>query len=170
MDSQHKCDDAPEGIVPLSPALADELSAHLAPEHAREIREFSGLDPRAALRLSIAVSLLAFAATDSAGRAIFAFGVERPGAITNAAQVWMIGSPDIPAHARKTLRCARWGLAEAFRITGAARLEQYIPAWYGTGLRFAERLGFRLEHDGSGTVHVILERRERRTHGHPLVQ
>lgn len=153
MDSLHK----------LTPALADELAAALAPEHVREIRELAGLDPRTALRLSLNVSLLACAALDCAGKPVFAIGVEPAGALTGTAQVWMVGTPAIPAHARTVLRAARRGLEAAFRATGAVRLEQYIPVWYATGLRFAKRLGFRSGtgkggYSGARAVHVILEK------------
>lgn len=163
MDSPHN------HIVPLTPALADAVADRLSPEHAREVRELSGLAPRAALRLSLAASLLARAVTDAEGRPIFCMGVEHPGLLTATAQVWMVGTPEVAAHARQTLRCARKGLAQAFAATGAERLEQYIPAWYGTGIRFAERLGFRAEKAGASVVHVVLERRKK-TYGHSRIQ
>ncbi len=151
----------PESMIPLTPELADAVAANLAPAHAREIRELSGLSPSTALRLSLASSLLAYAVTDGAGDPLCALGVEPSGFLGRTAQVWMVGTPEMPAHARKVLRCAHWGLSAAFRATGA--LEQYIPAWYATGLRFAKRLGFRHGEAGFGaeahrTVHVILTR------------
>ncbi len=156
-------DSLPDGIAPLTPALADEAAARLAPEHVREIRELSGLSPAAALRLSLAASRLAYAVRDGAGETIFLIGVERPGLITGGAQVWMVGTRAMAAHARTVLRCARWGLRRAFAATGAERFEQYIPAWYETGLRFARRLGFRpgaADSGGGGRArHVVLERR-----------
>lgn len=173
-------DSPPDGVVPLTVATADTVAARLSPAHRREIRELSGLSPRAALRLSLAASLLAYAVEDECGEPLFLIGVEPPGLLTGAAQVWMVGTDAMRAHARKILRCARWGLATAFLATGAERLEQYIPEWYGTGLRFALRLGFRRGEagftNGNGAVrHVVLARPsffatdERRTHGHSLV-
>jgi hypothetical protein len=150
-------------VVPLTPALADRVAANLARAHAREIRELSGLSPATALRLSLASSVLAHAVTDDAGEPLCALGVETAGFLTRTAQVWMIGTAEMPAHARKVLRCVHWGLSAAFRATGARRLEQYIPAWYETGLRFAKRLGFvpgpaSFDAEESRAVHVILTR------------
>lgn len=152
-------DSLPDGVVPLTPALADALARRLAPAHAREIRELSGLAPRAALRLSLASSLLAYAVADRTGAPLFAAGVEPAGLLTGTAQVWMVGTAAMAAHARRVFRCARRGLARAFAATGAERLEQYIPAWYGTGIRFALRLGFRIHHEENAVAHVVLERR-----------
>ncbi len=161
MDSLRK----PEGVVPLTPALAEDFASRLSPEHAREIRELSGLAPEAALRLSLAASLLAYAVRDRAGETLFLIGVEPAGCVTGAAQVWMVAARGMEAHARTILRCARWGLAAAFLATGAARLEQYIPVWYETGLRFAFRLGFRPGGAGTAsgennTVHIVMEKED----------
>lgn len=168
MDNRHN---PPEGVITLTEALADRVAANLADAHAREILELSGLSPETALRLSLASSVLAYALTDGAGEPLCALGVESAGFLTGTAQVWMIGTDEMPAHARRILRCAHWGLSEAFRATGARKLEQYIPAWYDTGLRFAKRLGFLpgpadVEAEELRAVHVILTRR---THGHTRI-
>ena len=171
-------DSLPDGVVPLTAALADEVAARLSPDHAREIRELSGMAPAPAVRLSLAASSLAYAVKDSAGNALFLVGVEPPGLLTGTAQVWMVGTDAVAKHARKVLHCARWGLRTAFLATGAERFEQYIPAWYETGLRFVRRLGFRPGEGGDGRArHVVLPRSSvigghtrRRTHGNSHVQ
>ncbi len=153
-------DSLPDGVVLLTPALADSLARRLAPAHVREIRELSGLAPRAALRLSFAASLLAYAVLDGSGLPLFAVGVEAAGLLTGTAQVWMVGAAEMALCSRRILRCAAWGLDAAFAATGARALEQYIPAWYGTGIRFALRMGFRAEKAENGAVRVVLEREE----------
>lgn len=125
--------------------LAERLSA----EHAREIDEVSGLPVRAALELSLAASVEAYAfVSPDTHQAVFMMGVEAVSPITSGAMVWMLGTAEIARRPAAVLRSARWGVDRAFAVTGALRLEQYIPAWYRTGLRFVQRLGFGLEPSG----------------------
>lgn len=137
------CDPLPAGVVPATATLAAGLADRLSGDHRREIRDTAGLDPRAAVAVSLAASVEAYALIPPGeARAAFMMGVEAKSPITGGALVWMLASDDIRLHVVAALRAARWGIRRAFRATGAARLEQYIPAWYRTGLRFARRVGF----------------------------
>lgn len=131
-----------ERLVPATAALADSLARTLSPDHRREIAATCGGDPGDALANSLACSLEAYALLDAAGRPVFLMGVEEASPCTRGAMVWMLATEDIVRHAPATLRAVRWGLARAFAVSGADWLEQFIPAWYRTGLRFAARLGF----------------------------
>lgn len=165
-------DNPPRGLVPATDDHARALADGLSADHLREIADLSGLAPGDALRLSIAASFesYAFVPKDADGSSVsppvFLMGVERAAGITGDALVWMLSSPRIRHNARSALRAAKWGLRRAFAATGARRLEQYIPEWYGTGLRFAERLGFRIDpfvfrtRNRTPVARIILQRKE----------
>ena len=158
-------DNRPDGVVPATPEVATVLAGRIAPEHSREVREISGMEPGEALRLSLSGSLEAYAVFSPAGVLLFMMGVEPASPLTGGAMLWMLGGRKLRNHPAATLRAARWGVDRAFRITGAQYLEQYIPDWYETGLRFAVRLGFDIlpirppRPNGSALAHVILRRR-----------
>ncbi|MCC8190790.1 MAG: hypothetical protein LIP77_09195 [Planctomycetes bacterium] len=158
----------PRGIVPATPGLADDLARHLSPDHLREVAETAGLTPRAALRLSLDASLEAYALLDDDGGVRFMLGVETPGLLTGGALVWMLAAASAARRPAALVRAATWGLDRAFAVTGAWWVEQFIPEWYVTGLRFARRLGFRLEpgyRAGTGAIpvrRVVLYRQDRR--------
>lgn len=136
MDSRHK------RLVPATAALAERLARTLSPDHRREIAATCGGDAGDALRHSLACSLEAYALLDERGEPVFLMGVEEASPFTRGAMVWMLARADIARHAPAALRSVRWGLVRAFAVSGADWLEQFIPAWYRTGLWFAERLGF----------------------------
>lgn len=144
-------DNRPDFLVPVFPDCADggrqdfieSFSRRLSPEHKWEIRDLGSPNPSTALQTSLACSKEAYAFfPQSASTPVFMFGVEEAGSITGAAMVWMLATPEITRHKTATLRSARWGVKRAFTITDAFCLEQYIPQWYHTGLRFVRRLGF----------------------------
>ena len=141
-------DSRPERLVPATPEIARRLAGHLSAAHRREILETSGLPPRAALEMSLSLSLEAYAMLSDWGEPVFMMGVEPRSPLTLGAMVWMLGSAGVSRRPALTLRCARWGVARAFAATGADVLEQYLPAWYTAGLRFVRRLGFALEPAG----------------------
>ena len=160
-------DNRPDFVIPATPDHAEALAARLAGDHAREVREVARLDPREGLRLSLAASLEAYAALGAPEASpLFMMGVCRPGLLTGTAMLWMLGAEGAGRHPVRILRAARWGIGRAFRITGADSLEQFIPGWYRTGLRFAAGLGFSVRpanaNAGSGKdLHrVLLERRD----------
>lgn len=134
------------GVVPATFALAEAMATRLSPEHVREVREVSGLDPAAALALSLwsSVEAYAYVPPDSTA-AVFMMGVEERSALSGLAMVWMLGTAETARHPVAVLRAARRGIARAFAVTGADCLEQYVPEWYRTGLRFVERLGFSVD-------------------------
>lgn len=136
-------DSPPRGVVPATPELAHRLADRLADAHVREIWETGGLFPRDALALSLASSREAYAYAPR-GEPLFMMGVEPRGLLTDGAVVWMLAADSAAARPAGLLRAARWGMARAFRVTGAFRLQQRIPDWYRTGLRFALRMGFAL--------------------------
>lgn len=140
--------------------MAAKLAASLSPFHRREIAETSGISVTAALTISLATSLEAYAYCPPPGAPVFIMGVERASPLTGTAMVWMLGSPDMPRYARGLLRAGRWGKERAFALTGAEALCQFIPSWYETGLRFAVRLGFHPVGEGGGLIHVRAERRD----------
>lgn len=140
----------PKGVVSATEKMAVELAALLSPEHAKEIRETSGMQPKAAVLLSLAYSVEAYAFAPN-GRTVFLMGVEAASPITGSAMPWMLGTMETAKNPAGVLRTAKWGLERAFRVTGATRLEQYIPEWYRTGLRFASRIGFDLRPAGVAT-------------------
>lgn len=133
----------PDFLVSADCEMAKCLARRLSPEHRREIRELGGLDPLEAVVTSLAGSMESYACIPrGAEKPVFIFGVEPAGVITCGAMVWMLAAPDIVRYKAVVLRAARWGMGRAFEITGAEFLEQYIPGWYETGLRFVGRLGF----------------------------
>lgn len=150
-------DKRPDGVLPAEPAHIEHLLDRLREEHVREIADTSRLSPAEALRQSYRNSAACYAAVRG-GEPVFLMGVEEAGLITATAKVWMLGTEAISRRPIFALRAARWGIGEAYRVTGAARLEQWIPVWYETGLRFVERLGF-IRHPGGGDVHVTHEKR-----------
>lgn len=135
-------DNLPKGVVPATIDMAAGLAKRLSAEHQREIGATTGLAPLAALELSLSVSVEAYALLAEGDAVVFMMGVEEKSRLTGGALVWMLGSDAVRARPAATLRAARWGLARAFRITDAVRLEQFIPEWYLAGLRFARRVGF----------------------------
>lgn len=155
----------PRDVVPATLGHAFRLAANLAPDHVREIADTGKLDATASLLISMNVSLEAHTYAPD-GEPVFMMGVERAAALTGSALVWMLGTEAIRRHPAGTLRAARWGVGRAFAVTGAERVEQYIPDWYETGLRFVARLGFRVEaaglktHGGDPLSRVVLERKE----------
>lgn len=143
MDSPPDVSRPPRGVVPATPELAGRLAASLSPDHVREVRDAAGLPPYAAVSLSLAASIEAYAYVPD-GDVVLMMGVEEAGVLTGAAMVWMLATERVAVRPSGVLRAARWGVARAFAVTGADALEQYIPAWYRAGLRFALRLGFEL--------------------------
>jgi hypothetical protein len=156
----------PDGVRPATRDLAVRLAAALSADHRREIADTGWLCPATSILLSLYASVEAYAFCPDGGAPVFMLGVEKPGALTDAAMVWMMGTEDVRRMPARTLRVARWGIRRAFAATGASRLEQYIPAWYTTGLRFASRLGFHQEPTGmhaiggDALVRVVIERKE----------
>lgn len=159
-------DSPPKGLVPATPALAAALACRLSAEHRREIAQTAGLPPGEALLFSLAASREAYAFVPDGHAPVFMMGVEETGALTGSAMLWMLASGAIRRYAAGTVRTARWGVGRALRTGRADCLEQYIPEWYDTGLRFALRLGFRIApetHRGRGGVallRVVLERKD----------
>ena len=147
-------DERPAGVVEATPGHIADLAAALRSEHRRELGVMPALE---SLRHSFAASAARCAAVRG-GMALFAMGVEPAGLLTGSAMVWMLGREEMDRHPAFIFRVARWGMGEAYRVTGARRLEQWIPRWYETGLRFAERLGFVGRDSGEGVVHVVHER------------
>ncbi len=140
-------DSPPRGIVAATGEHAILLARALSADHLREIADAGGLPPIDALLMSMAASLESYAFVPGGdGMPVFMMGVEETGRLTGGAMLWMLASDAIRRHAPAALRAARWGLRRAFTVGGAERLEQYIPEWYATGLRFARRLGFVIEH------------------------
>lgn len=139
------CENRPKYLEPATPEHIANLSERLSPAHAREVREISGLSPSDALSLSLAVSVEAYAYVPPGAKGVvFMMGTGEASPITGGALLWMLGSTAAAGHPVGLLRAAKWGLARAFFVTGADRLEQFIPDWYLSGLRFALRLGFGL--------------------------
>lgn len=151
----------PECLEPVDAAMVARLASALSPSHRREIAETAGISAAAALTLSVATSVAAYAYCPAPDEPVFMMGVERASLLTGTAMVWMLGRPDMSRHARGLLRAARWGKERAFALAGAEALYQLIPAWYQTGLRFAAGLGFRPVGVQGGAVHVMAERRNR---------
>lgn len=136
-------DSRPSRLVPATPELARRLAERMKREHAREAREVSGLGPAEAVLLSLAASVEAYACVvPPDGDPVFMLGVGEKSPITGGATVWMLGSEETGGHPRSVVRSVRQGLARAFAVTGAGSLEQFVPAWYRTGLRFLLRFGF----------------------------
>lgn len=146
----------PKGVVWATPEHLDHVANRLRDEHVREIAATSSIMPADAFRTSFQSSVSRYAALRN-GRPLFLMGVEPMGILTASAAVWMVGTDEIDRYPGFVLRAARWGVLEAYRSTGAMRLEQWIPAWYETGLRFVERLGF-VRHPGGELVRVTHEK------------
>lgn len=155
-------DSLPKWTVPATRPMALRMAAALSPEHVREILQINRIHPPLALALSFDYSAERYAVRPPGHSApIFLMGVEPRGFLTGNAMVWMLGTPAVRRFPAATLRAARWGIRRAFASTCADCLEQFIPAWYGTGVRFCERLGFSAEpwifdNDGQRFFHVRL--------------
>lgn len=153
----------PRGVVPATAGMAARLAAGLSRDHRREIRDTSGMPPEAAVLASLAASVEAYGFAPRE-KVLFMMGVEPAGLLTSGAMLWMLAAEREPGHAAGMLRAARWGVARAFAVTGAGRLEQYIPEWYTAGLRFVKRLGFVAApvtlpaRSGVALRHVVLHR------------
>lgn len=133
----------PRTLARADADAAADLARRLSPEHVREIRETTGLAPGDALRLSLAQSMEAHAFAPGDGRRVtFMMGVTPPDMLTGGALLWMLASTEAFRRPAALLRAASWGVDRAFAVTGATRLEQFIPDWYGAGIRFVRRLGF----------------------------
>ncbi len=163
-------DNLPRHVVVATPELAGRLLAKLKGEHRREILACGVYAPGEALASSLAASMEAYAYTPDAangGAPLFMMGVEAASPITGGAVVWMLGGEGLERCPRAVLRVARWGVARAFAVTGAAYLEQRIPDWYETGLRFVRRLGFTAWPAAAGTreggrlMRVVIHRHEK---------
>lgn len=161
-------DSRPDGVVPATPGLVHRLAAAVSDDHAREIRDTAGVSVREAVSVSVAASVEAYAfVPGSGGEPVFMMGVEPASPITGNAMVWMLASGSLPRHAVGVLRATRWGIGRAFAAAGALALEQYIPEWYETGLRFVRRLGFAVRPTecrslgGAPLWHAVLDSRQR---------
>ena len=141
-------DNRPDWLVPALPEMLEPLGRNLAPAHVREIADLSGLAAADALAMSLAESLVAYAALGDNGPEFMIGGGERC-RITGVARVWMLGAESMLARPARMLRAARWGLEHAFVVCGAQELEQFLPEWYRRGLAFVERLGFVLTEAGT---------------------
>ncbi len=156
-------DNRPRHVVPATAEMAVFISENLQAEHRREILAGGVYGPAEALAASQAASLEAYAYVPD-GRPLFIMGVEPASPITGGAVVWMLSGNGMERRPGGVLRTAKWGVARAFRVTGAAYLEQRIPVWYTTGLRFVERLGFALSpaadsvQADAGMVRVVINR------------
>ena len=144
-------------LFPATADHVDHIGRRLRAEHVREVASGTRVSPLTALRLSLKGSAVAYAAVIG-GVPVFVMGAMPAGVVTGCAEVWMLGTEDIDRHPARILRAGRWGVAEAYRATGALRLEQWIPSWYETGIRFVERLEF-VPHHGGDVVHVVHDRR-----------
>ncbi len=160
-------DSPPKGVVPARREHALLLASVLSADHRREIADAAGIPPVDAVLMSMEASLESYAFVPGGGvMPVFMMGVEETGRLTGGAMLWMLASDAVRRHAPATLRAARWGLSRAFAAGGAERLEQYIPEWYATGLRFARRLGFAVDpvpcrgRNGALLFRVTLDRKE----------
>jgi hypothetical protein len=122
------------------------VAARLRKEHRRELAGIS-LAPEALIGDCRRHSLASFALVPQTVP-ILVGGVEPAGAVTGAAKIWMLGTPEIDCWPKAVLRAGRWAIGEFFRASGAGTLEAWIPEWYETGLRFIDRLGFRRQAGG----------------------
>lgn len=141
-------DNRPDWLVPALPEMLKPLGRNLAPAHIREIADLSGLAATDALSLSLEESLAAYAALGDDGPE-FMTGVGERCRLTGVARVWMLGAESMLARPARMLRAARWGLENAFVVSGAEEVEQFLPGWYRRGLAFVERLGFVLAEAGT---------------------
>ncbi len=145
-------DNLPKWVFPATPPLLQRMAGKVRKEHRREILQCSGLAVEQALELSFHASVENYALVPP-GRCvpIFVMGVESAAVLTGQSMVWMIGTDDIQHFPVAAMRAARWGMQRAWACTNATALDQYIPAWYRTGIRFAEALGFSADSDSSVT-------------------
>ncbi len=143
-------DNLPKWVLPATLPLVRRMANQVRKEHRREIRQCSGLAVERAVQLSFHASVESYALVPPGWCVpIFVMGVEPASILTGQSMVWMIGTDDIQRFPVAVVRAARWGLQRAWARTGATVLDQYIPAWYRTGIRFAETLGFVAESSSS---------------------
>ncbi|MCC8109224.1 MAG: hypothetical protein LIQ30_09320 [Planctomycetes bacterium] len=150
----------PPHLEPVRPNDIAAFARCLRDEHVREIALATPLTPEDAVRLSLADSVEAYSyRPDGEAAPVFMMGVEAASPITGGAMVWMLGRTAVDRYPAGVVRAARWGIDRAYRLTGAAYLEQRIPAWYRVGVRFAARLGFTVHPaDRTGWRRVVHER------------
>jgi hypothetical protein len=145
----------PDGIVPATPALIEEVARELRPEHVREIRLRSGLEAASALRLAARLAAVCRVGRRD-GRTLFAVGAGTPSPLTGAAVGWLLGTPAMDRHGLWIAEKSRECLPLLHRDSGAARIENRLPADYRRARKWLAWLGFS-EGEGpaaGGVAHV----------------
>ena len=77
------------------------------------------------------------------GRVICIFGVKEPTALSTTATPWLLGSEELPLHARRFLRLSRIYFADWLERYGA--LVNYVDVRHTAAIRWLAWLGFSFE-------------------------
>ena len=118
------------------------VAGNLRPEHVRELRGLSRLDPAEAVRQSADASRLTLAGKAD-GVAVCLAGVDKAHILDDAGSVWMVATPEIDAYALEAAAALRELFAMAHDLAGTDRLEQWLPDWYAKGRKWLRWLGWR---------------------------
>ena len=128
-------------IVKAGEEDIDRVANNLRPEHVREISQFSTLPPFRAVWHSVDDSLVVLAGKMDAV-ALFLAGAGRTRRREDVGTVWMLATAEVDLYPRAVAIAIKrlWGTAH--RVAGVPVIEQFIPSWYGKGIRFLEWLGW----------------------------
>ncbi|MCC8181069.1 MAG: hypothetical protein LIP23_09205 [Planctomycetes bacterium] len=133
----------PRCLRRVTPELIMTLGQRIRREHVRELRQFGWADPVDAALASYHASLESWCCVAAeSGAAVFVMGVAAAAPATGGATVWMLGTEEMDVFPLAVAKAGRWGIGRAFALSHALYLEQLVPRWYGTGLRFVHWLGF----------------------------
>lgn len=131
----------PAGIQPVTGEVIDYLGGRIRPEHLREINSLLPMDGGQALRYGIEAASVAYAAVRN-GTPLFVVGVGDVSPMTGAGLGWLLGTSDMIDHGVWVADVSRAMLPILHRHSGAARIQNWIPAEYRVARKWLAWLGF----------------------------
>ncbi|MDR1611904.1 MAG: hypothetical protein LBT97_03875 [Planctomycetota bacterium] len=146
----------PDGIVKTEAWMVDDLAGRIRPEHEREINALLPMRAGEVLRYGVGHAASCYAGIRE-GTVLFIVGVEKPGFLTGSALGWLLGCADMDRHGVWIAERSRETLPVLHRESGAARIENQVPADYHAALKWLRWLGFRTAPGSgglTGTPHV----------------
>lgn len=128
-------------LVPVTAAHVGRLADNLKPDHQRELAWF-GAGNRAGVRRAVDVCEGHALSAVHQGKLLFIAGVQQtPSLRGDAAVITYLATTDYDFHVRPALRLTRQLFeVEAWKHTDKARIEQYLPPPYRTGINFLVKL------------------------------
>ncbi len=149
--------DLPEGIDFATAEDVETVAAGMRAEHVREIRLALFRDAGETLRRAWADASVCVAGRRD-GRTLFVAGVGKVSLLTNSAVGWLMGTRDMDRHGVWIAERTRESLSVLHRLSGAGRIENWIPADYRAARKWLAWLGFtegaNVEVNSARHVHV----------------